>query len=156
MSRLRAWACALFPGVHPGLDVLVLRSEGLRWWPVEFHLDRCPVCTATIRRLRIAEATGGLPPGETLECLQLGMHTWRSLAGLTFTARSRQGHAAGSGRTLLRAIELYFGKEAARRIQDSAPANSSNLVASTKQLFATFLGRRAADALASRIGRTTT
>jgi hypothetical protein len=54
----------------------------------------------------------------------------------------------------LQAIELYFGEEAARRIEGSAPGNSTHLVPATRQLFATFLGRKAADVLASRIART--
>jgi hypothetical protein len=144
------------PGIHPGLDLLVLRSEGLRWWPVEFHIGRCTACLQAARRVQISEEAGALAPHETLEYLQLGMRTWRALAGLTFGPRTRQERRAGSGRTLLQAVELYFGKEAARRIQDSAPANSSHLAPAMKQLFATFLGRKAAEALATRIGRTTT
>ena len=154
MNRLRAWACAFVPGVHPGLDALVLRCEGLRCWPVEFHLERCAACRETARRVQVSEQAGGLAPSDTLEHLQFGMRTWRSLAGLSFSGETQEGRSAGSGRTLLQAVELYFGKEAARRIQDSAPPDGMHLVPATRQLFATFLGRKAADALASRIGRT--
>jgi len=156
MSRFRAWACAFMPGIHPGLDTLVLRCEGWRCWSVEFHLERCAACLETARRVQISEDAGGLAPHETLEYLQLGMRTWRALAGLTFGPRTGQERREASGRTLLQAIELYFGKEAARRIQASAPANSSHLTPAMKQLFATFLGRKAAEALAARIGRMTT
>jgi hypothetical protein len=156
MSRLRAWACAFVPGVHPGLDALVLRCEGLRCWPVEFHLERCAGCLETARRVQISEQAGGLAPHETLAHLQLSMRAWRSLAGLSFGGRTGQGRAAGSGRTLLQAVKLYFGEEAARRLEHSAPVNSVHLLPATKQLFATFLGRKAADALASRIRRTAT
>jgi hypothetical protein len=106
--------------------------------------------------VQISEQAGGLAPHETLEHLQVSMRAWRSLAGLSFSGRTQQGRTAGSGSTLLQAVKIYFGEEAARRIEDSAPANSVHLVPATKQLFATFLGRRAADALASRIGRTAT
>ena len=153
MIRLRAWACAVIPGMHPGLDLLVMRAEGSRWWSVETHVARCARCRENANRIHAAEPAGGLAADRTFEHLQLRMRAWRSLAGLTHSAESQAREGDSSGTRLAQAIEVYFGREAARRIQRVTRGNERPpVIPAAKPLFAAFLGRRAADALARKIG----
>ncbi len=58
-----------------------------------------------------------------------------------------------ANRELSRALAVYFGDETARRIQGCGRADAlgRTLAPVTRPLFTSFLGRKAADALASRI-----
>jgi len=156
MRRARAWASRWIPGVHPGIELLALRAEGVRHRAVDAHVRRCRKCRheadliAAARSRRCATEV----PGDLFENLQLGIRAWCSLSGV--------GDAATDGAPAARAelsdaMETYFGKEAARRIRGCirSEAPEARLAPATRPLFNSFLGRRAADALVSRIAGAT-
>jgi hypothetical protein len=78
------------------------------------------------------------------------MRAWCSLGGFAGESRLRTGRQSPQ---LARAIEFYFGKEAASRIDDCRNWRTADhhLIPVTRSLFNAFLGRKAADALVVKI-----
>lgn len=162
--KLRTWFWRVLPGLHPEIGDLVLwvhHPELPQPRGLAAHVARCPQCEQEVRRLRSAHAIQGennvecgTALSEVFESLQHGMRAWSALRESVPSAPSpvcfRPGH-----RRMTQALELYFGKEAAHCIQVSArwDAPDDGLLPASKLLFDTFLGRRAAAALARQIVR---
>jgi len=151
-----------FPGMHPGMESLIMHADGKPIRPVQRHLARCAYCRETAQALsaavRHAEEGGAsdrtrsaILLQEAYEDLCTQIQTWRSLGGSAPAHRMRSRHR-GSLR-LLAALEFYFGVETARRMEHASrwDAPEKHLVSSTKPFFTAFLGRKAAEALAQEI-----
>ena len=141
-------------------------ADGRRDSSVDVHLARCTQCRqktsllcAAVKAARCQNQTDQYRTAqllrETFGDLQIQMQAWTSLRGMAFE-RPLPGGVQGS--QLSKAIEFYFGKEAARRLQQSGRWDTADirLVPLSKPLFSTFLGRKAADALVNRIATATT
>ncbi|MGH9612365.1 MAG: hypothetical protein ACRD4P_04725 [Bryobacteraceae bacterium] len=143
------------------MNLLVLRADGYRCRHIEAHLVRCAGCRRDAERLvaacRVENHEAHLLD-EIFENLQVRMQAWCSLGGLPGGHQFLGVRRRKAAEDLVDAIELYFGKEAARRIACSAgwDVPDRRLIPVAKPLFSAFLGKRAADALASRIANATT
>ncbi len=154
MIRVRRWAWRRLRWIHPGLETLVRAADGLGPDGVDAHLARCTRCHEQVARIR--EAIGRAHPGdpvldEVFEGLQLRIRAWCSLGGIADPNGLRI--APQKNRELSRALAVYFGDEAARRIQrcERRDVSGRALAPVATPLFTSFLGRKAAEALASRI-----
>lgn len=163
MKRFRLWACAHIPGVHPGMERLILRADGAQSPEVEAHLAGCRRCQIKAEFFRSAveaanqyDSTATVVLEETWRNLQLQMRAWCLLGGLT--ARQKRRDRGSHTSRLSEAVEFYFGKEAARRIETGARWDAADCasIPMTKPLFSAFLGRKAAEALTHRISSATT
>ena len=152
---MRIWL--YIPGAHPRMESLILHAEGSKCRSLERHLQRCARCREAAALLKGAVQPSREPEpcdaqllSEIFENLQLQMRAWCSLAGFTAGTRTRKRRFP----RLMEAIEFYFGKEAAIRIDGCARWNAADhweLIPVTRPLFNTFLGRKAADALVQKI-----
>ena len=142
MSRWKRWFWRYISGVHPSMERLVARADGVSCPDLEAHLARCNRCNrnAALLGAAIAAACDNEQAGSDAACpvlheifndLQEQMHAWCSLG-------ARQQHWSS-------ALEFYFGKELARQ------AGTDRVVPATQVLFNAFLGRKAADAVARQI-----
>lgn len=154
---MRTWFSRFLPWVHPGIQSLLLRADGYRSPCVEAHLVRCRSCREEAELLRRAVKAGrnksapAPPLDEIFDGLKLRVAAWCSLGGLAPARQARTAFPVHSG--LKEAVELYFGKEASRRLQHFEPwdAPPVGLIATAKPLFSAFLGSEAADMLTRRI-----
>jgi len=166
MRRFRLWAARHFPAVHPAMESLLSHADGRRDSSVEAHLARCAQCRqktsllcAAVKAARGQSQTDQYRTAqllnETFGNLQIQMQAWTSLRG---TASERPFARGVQVSQLSKALEFYFGREAARRLQQSGRWDPADirLVPLSKPLFSTFLGRKAADALVHRIAAATT
>ena len=167
MGRLQDCAWRYVPGMHPGMERLIKRADGEHSPALEAHLMRCAPCrenAESLRRAVCAARDGERGAGghtapllqELFSNLQLQMRAWYSLDELLPQRQSHERVLRRSG--ISKAVEFYFGKEIARRLQsctrwDEADHTSTAI---TAPLFKAFLGRRAAEAVASRIAGATT
>lgn len=154
MSRIRRWAWRRLRWIHPGLETLLRAADGLGPDGVDAHLARCTRCHEQVARIR--EAMGRAHSGdpaldEVFEGLQLRIRAWCSLGEIADPVGSRVSPPAN--RELSGALAVYFGEETARRIQrcERRDASGRALAPVARPLFTSFLGRKAAEALASRI-----
>jgi hypothetical protein len=151
-----------FPGMHPGMESLLLQADGRTVRPVQRHLARCAYCRETAQALSAAvqqaHEVGELNRTRSAVLLQdayenlcTQIQAWRSLSESAPAHRVRGSHR--SSRHLLAALEFYFGVETARRMEQATRWNApdKHLVSSTKPFFTAFLGRKAAEALAEQI-----
>ncbi len=166
MRRFQIWAWRYIPGVHPGIESFILRADGEGLSELEEHLARCAQCRRHAELLQTAvrcahegeraDAISTTPLlNETFRNVQLHMRAWCSLGGLTpgrQSAGRRRGHSG-----LSKAVEFYFGKETARRIECCPRWGAADhpLTAITNPLFKAFLGTIAADAVARQIATST-
>ncbi len=136
MRQLQLLASNYIPGIHPGMEDLLLWADGGLIARVERHLARCSRCRDQALLLRAASrsakrtGTGDatdLHLRQVFENLQQQIQTW---CGPSPAPR------------IAAALAFYFGDEAARRL---------DLIPATKPLFSAFLGKRAADALAHKL-----
>lgn len=151
-----------FPGMHPGMESLLLHADGQTIRAVQKHLARCAYCRETAQALSAAvqqtHEDGGLNRARSAILLQdayenlcTQIQAWRSLSESAPAHRIRSSHRGS--RRLVAALEFYFGVETARRMEHAArwDAPDKHLVSSTKRFFTAFLGRKAAEALAEQI-----
>ena len=159
MNGVREFVCCFIPWIHPGMGSLLRRADGHRSSRMERHLSRCRRCQEqaalmedAARRPRPCEPV----LDDLFDSIDLRIQAWCSLAGFDIGRLPRGGHVVN--RELARALELYFGSETARRIQSCGRGNASaqGMVPVTRPLFASFLGHKAAESLASRISGATT
>lgn len=161
-SAIKAWVRRMMPGLHPEFDELVHwahRPDGAEPPALSAHMRSCPQCNREVQRIRLArdaaetDTAEHLPAlSEVFESLECGMRAWSALQAPD-ADRISVRPSDTEPRLTTQALELYFGKEAAQRIQVSARWNDADdrLLPASKLLFHTFLGRRAAAALARQI-----
>jgi len=158
MNGMREFVSGLVSWVHPGMGSLLRRADGQRSPGVERHLRRCAGCrrqTALIEEAAVRRPAGEPVLEKLFESIDLRIDAWCSLAGVD------RGRDAADARiidsALTRTLEMYFGSGTARRIQSCGRGDISGrrLVPVATPLFASFLGQKAAESLASRIVRAT-
>jgi len=156
MNTVHAWLCRHTRTVHPDFAALLDHADGRMSAAVGQHLARCGRCRQEAARLSAAvcRPSAGAALADIHSDLKLRMQAWLSLGG--GTAAEQTSRQLEPGR-LAGALDLYFGRRAATRIQAcvSGHVPEPRLIPIAKPLFSAFLGRRAADALASRIAAAT-
>jgi len=127
---------------HPDMESLVEWADGQASPGIVAHLARCRPCWEQGLRIRDsvqAARRGEIPEGTLEEVLQeLQMRMRGALAG---------------GSNVAAALEHYFGKQVVRELESSThwDAGQKPLLSGARPLFHAFLGRKAADALTSRL-----
>jgi len=125
--RLRERLSGFVTAVHPDIASLLDWAEGKGRAGIAAHLNRCRACSEHAALLRASVHDPASTPllDEVATALR---------------ERMREFNASG----LEAALEHYFGKGALRTLENSD-------IPDARPLFHAFLGRKAADALASRI-----
>ncbi len=142
MTRLHSWSSRLLSWRHPDIESLLLWAEGESYTRVERHLARCEDCRE--HAVLLHNSIQLSPRDEVSNVL---------LDNLFETLRLRMQAIRHGRDNVAAAVEHYFGKQAVRRLASSAQRNSSEvrLMSTAEPLFNAFLGRKAADALTSRL-----
>lgn len=125
--RLRERLSGFVTVVHPDIASLLDWAEAKDGAGIAAHLNRCPACRdhAALLRASLQDRGSAALLDEIATALRERMREFR-VSGLEA------------------ALEHYFGKRALRTLENSD-------IPDAKPLFHAFLGRKAADALASRI-----
>ncbi len=132
--RLRERLSGFVAAVHPDIAGLLDWAEGKAGTGIAEHLSRCPACRehAALLRASLQDRASATLVDEVAAALRERMREFRV-----------------SGSNVEAALEHYFGKRALRTLENSDIPNATP--PNAKRLFHAFLGRKAADALASRI-----
>ncbi|HLM97939.1 MAG TPA: zf-HC2 domain-containing protein [Bryobacteraceae bacterium] len=172
VRRLLTWAWRrAIPGLHPGIEDILAWVDGdlalAEHWALEAHLAVCRKCDEDARTLREAQThlrqigseqrnRQAILLNDGLCNLEASMRVWSALRGLPPEIPHRNFLRNSVNLRSTRAVELYFGQEAANRIARSAKlgAHEPHLLPAIKPLFSAFLGRRAAESVARHIVRT--
>jgi len=172
VRRMRTWAWRnAIPGMHPGIEDILSWVDGDLAFPeqraLEAHLTACRKCGQDACTLLEAQthlrqigseqrSRQAILLKDGLRNLEVSMHVWSALRGLLPEIPQRNFLRSSVNLRSTRAVELYFGQEAANRIARSAQqgAHEPHLLPAIKPLFCAFLGRKAADSVARHIVRT--
>ena len=127
---------------HPDLESLVDWADGKARPRIVAHLARCRTCREQGRRIR-----------ESVQAAQRGEIPQRALDEALRSLEIRMNAARKGGSNVAAALEHYFGKQAVHELESSTgrDAGQTPLLSGAKPLFHAFLGRKAADALTSRL-----
>ncbi|MPY86856.1 MAG: hypothetical protein GEU99_02945 [Luteitalea sp.] len=171
MNRFFHWLRGRMPVGHPGIEDILAWCDGemrsTKATELAAHLVTCAPCRNEAERLYDVSRRPALPSlhkdradalDEGFRDLQARMRTWRSLQGVEKRCLSSFSTRSAVDWRATRALRLYFGARAATRIErcgGSARQGDAHLLPATKALFSVFLGRRAGEALAREIARTT-
>ena len=165
-----AWRSSI-PGLHPGIEDILSWADGNLAFSdrraLEAHLEACRKCCEDARTFREAQTQLSQIGSEQqsrqamllkdgLRNLEASMRVWSALRGVLPEIPQRHFLTSSVNLRSTRAVELYFGQEAANRIARSARlgAHEPHLLPAIKPLFSAFLGRKAADSVARHIVRT--
>ena len=172
IRRLLTWAWRrTIPGLHPGIEDILSWVDGDLAFPehraLDAHITVCRKCREDARTLREAQtqlrhigveqlSRQAILLKDGLHNLEASMRVWSALRGLLPEIPQHNFLRSSVNLRSTRAVELYFGLEAANRIARSAQQGvpEPHLLPAIKPLFSAFLGRKAADSVARHIVRT--